>query len=153
MRKVGGSYSVELRPDIVIRFDTPSGPMVILLDAKYRSRGREALSDDEEGNFIIGRSVLSADLHKMHCYVDAIEYAVCSLVVYPGTDFIFYPRDRGLPIATETKEMQSIEGVGAIPILPGDRANQEKFNQAMAKLKEMMRGYMGQGGVQSIQLH
>ena len=73
----------------------------------------------------------------MHCYVDAIEGAVCALAVYPGTEFIFYPRDRHSPIARKSADMTSMKGVGAIPLLPGETSNQNEFNSALAQMKKL----------------
>lgn len=137
VRRIHGSYSVILRPDIVIEIETENGPVVFLLDAKYRSRESYEVSDESDENLVIGRAVLTADIHKMHCYVDAIEGAVCALAVYPGTEFIFYPRDRHSPIVRKSAEMTSMEGVGAIPLLPGEATNQNEFNAALAQLKKL----------------
>ena len=137
VRRIHGSYSVILRPDIVIEVETENGPLVFLLDAKYRSRESYAVSDEVDENSVIGRAVLTEDIHKMHCYVDAIEGAVCALAVYPGTEFIFYPRDRHSPIARKSADMTSMKGVGAIPLLPGETSNQNEFNSALAQMKKL----------------
>ena len=137
VRRTHGSYSVILRPDIVIEIETEGGTVVFLLDAKYRSRESNTVVDESDESSVIGRVVLTSDIHKMHCYVDAIEGAVCALAVYPGTEFIFYPRDRHSFIFRKSADMTSMAGVGAIPLLPGEAVNQYEFNVALAQLKKL----------------
>lgn len=56
-------------------------------------------------------------IHKMHTYLDAIDCSVASLVVYPGTEEILYPRAAN-PAEITVSVLKS-GGVGAIPLLPG----------------------------------
>ncbi|MEB0014541.1 hypothetical protein QN416_23375, partial [Glaciimonas sp. Cout2] len=83
------------------------------------------------------RTVKADDLQKMHCYVDAIEGTQCAIVMYPGTDFVFFPKDRSAAIAKHAAELTSLEGVGAIPLLPGEGGWKLEFDEAMGKLKKL----------------
>jgi hypothetical protein len=49
---------------------------------------------------------------------------------------LFLSRDRHSPVR-KSAEMTSMEGVGAIPLLPGDATNQNEFNAALAQLKKL----------------
>lgn len=114
------SYSVALRPDIVLRVkDT-----LHLFDAKFRI-DRWAVEDFEpdaevadmaENDDRAGRASeiwwKNADIHKMHAYRDALgcegAHVATVRVLYPGTGEVFYPSRPG-----------GSEGVGAIPLVPG----------------------------------
>jgi hypothetical protein len=134
-RARGTSYSVSLRPDIIVRVRLQSSTIVILLDAKYRSReGRESVDVDDELESKTKRVVTPADLYKMHCYVDAIGDACCAMAVYPGTEFVFYPRDPRLGVADSSENLAALEGVGAIPLLPGPGNASRAFDGVMAKI-------------------
>lgn len=119
-RKPGASYSLRLRPDIVIEkvVSGVSGALYVL-DAKYKSV-QYAVEDEEDDSVLktIG-TVKPADIHKMHCYIDAIEDVKTAIAVYPGEKFVFYPRDRGAPPALNSAQVVSLNGVGAVPLMPG----------------------------------
>lgn len=120
-RKPAGSYSLRLRPDIVIERTVHGGStkQIHVLDAKYKSL--QYAVDDEEDDFLIKTIgvVKAADIHKMHCYIDAIDDVKTATAVYPGEKFIFYPRDRTEPPAAEPRQIASLGGVGAVPLAPG----------------------------------
>lgn len=102
------SYSLPMRPDVVLSI--PKGPNAGLhvLDAKFRVQQ----SDAEERRFRI------TDLHKMHTYRDALAGVRTAWVLYPGSAFRFYEEERG-----RTKGPDGIRpgciGVGIAPLQPG----------------------------------
>ncbi len=122
-RKARRSYSLPLRPDVVLR--TPSGD-VTAFDAKFRLRkleeivpeGEEVKDADVAGE---RRGVFKqADLYKMHTYRDAL--SVPSVwILYPGHDFRFFEdRADGRIVKTPGELGLPLEGVGAIPLRPGE---------------------------------
>jgi hypothetical protein len=135
----GTSYSVGLRPDVIVRVRLQSSTIVILFDAKYRSKGEQgsvAADDevDEELERKTKRFVTTEDLHKMHCYVDAIKDACCAMVVYPGTEFVFYPQDARIGVVNNSENVAELDGVGAIPLLPGSGVESAAFDNVMEKI-------------------
>lgn len=119
-RKPGGSYSLRLRPDVVVEYVQPGGVPIslYLLDAKYKSV--DQTPEEEEDPLLQPiRAVTTTDLHKMHCYADAIEGVVSAVAIYPGTKFLFYPRERSVGPITQPQPMASLHGIGAVPLLPG----------------------------------
>lgn len=99
----GGSYSVTLRPDVSL--NVKHGHL-FLFDAKYKY----SVSRQEEDE--LARVVKPEDIHKMHAYLDAIPSASSSIVVYPGTQDVFYNK-------SEVKDGSLLSGVGAVPLVPG----------------------------------
>lgn len=104
-----GSYSIGLRPDLVIRVREGRGAWrAMVLDAKLKFAGEriglaEAAADGELADR--ARSFVLADIAKMHAYRDALEEVETAVVLYPGTIERVWPaRDGG--------------GVGAIPFRP-----------------------------------
>ena len=120
-RKPSGSYSLRLRPDIVIeRLDKGGGPASVhVLDAKYKSAQYTVDEDEDDPLFKILGVVKPADIHKMHCYIDAIEGVQTATAVYPGHSFVFYPRERSEPAASAPSAISTLSGVGAVPLMPG----------------------------------
>lgn len=106
-RSVGGSYSLALRPDISL---WRNGELY-LFDAKYKFNTAVENEDDRI------RVVKPEDVHKMHAYVDAISEAKSAIVLYPGTEYVFY--DKQLGKLNQTRPLTALRGVGAVPLLPG----------------------------------
>jgi hypothetical protein len=119
--KPGGSYSLRLRPDIVIERVSADKEQssVHVLDAKYKSVQYVVDDDDDDSLFKIVGVVKPADIHKMHCYIDAIEGVKTATAVYPGSTFVFYSRDRAEAPATSPTAIGTLSGVGAVPLMPG----------------------------------
>lgn len=117
-RKSGGSYSLRFRPDIVIeKVDTTATTSLLhVLDAKYKNQ--QYTVEDNSSSKIIS-IVKPADIDKMHCYSDAIEGVETATAIYPGEEFIFYPRDRDASPATKPSQIPVLRGVGAVPLMPG----------------------------------
>lgn len=134
-RKPSGSYSLRLRPDIVIERVVAAGEptSVHVLDAKYKSVQYTVDDDEDDSLFKIISVVKPADIHKMHCYIDAIEGVKTATAVYPGNKFVFYPRDRSLPSAAASIEIDTPSGVGAVPLMPG--ATNDDFREFLIMLK------------------
>lgn len=134
-RKPRGSYSLRLRPDIVIERVVAAGAAtsVHVLDAKYKSVEYASDDADDDSLFKTIRVVKSADIHKMHCYIDAIEGVKTATAVYPGNKFIFYPRDRAALPAAAPSEIVTPSGVGAVPLMPG--APNKNFSEFLNMLK------------------
>jgi len=134
-RKPNGSYSLRLRPDIVIERVVAAGTptSVHVLDAKYKSV--EYASNDANGDSLFKaiRVVEPSDIHKMHCYIDAIEGVKTASAIYPGNKFVFYPRNRSAPPAAASTEIDELSGVGAVPLMPG--APNDDFSAFLAMLK------------------
>jgi predicted component of viral defense system (DUF524 family) len=63
-----------------------------------------------------------ADLYKMHTYRDAISSARSVWIVYPGSDFCFFDEAHGR-ISELDQLVVPAEGVGAIPVLPGEKGD------------------------------
>ncbi len=99
------SYSVVLRPDILLRI--PAGPHagLHLFDAKFRYA--QTIDGGESGSD--RRRARSGDLHKMHAYRDAIPEARSVWVLHPGSEEHFFACHGD----------GSIDGVGAMVWRPG----------------------------------
>jgi uncharacterized protein len=134
-RKPSGSYSLGLRPDIVIeRLEEAGGPTLVhVLDAKYKSVQYTVEDDEGDSLFKVLGVVKSADIHKMHCYIDAIEGVQTATAVYPGHSFVFYPRERSEPAATAPAAINTPAGVGAVPLMPG--SSNDVFSEFVSFLK------------------
>lgn len=135
IRKPGASYSLRLRPDIVIERVVASGASTSLhvLDAKYKSVQYTIEDEDDDSQLKIIGAVKPADIHKMHCYIDAIEGVKTATAVYPGERFVFYPRDRASSPATKSKQITSMNGVGAVPLMPA--SPNDDFKEFIALLR------------------
>lgn len=120
-RKPEGSYSLRLRPDIVIEriVDIGQPTSVHLLDAKYKSLQYIVESDEDDSRSNVVGVVKPADIHKMHCYIDAIQGVRTATAVYPGTQFVFFPRNRSAAPANLPLDIAEYSGVGAVPLMPG----------------------------------
>lgn len=119
------SYSVTLRPDIVLKV----GDTLHLFDAKFRidrwavedfepdAAANEAVENDDRAGRASAIWWKNADIHKMHAYRDALGCDGANVatvrVLYPGTQEVFYPSQPG-----------GVEGVGAVPLMPGGRADE-----------------------------
>lgn len=103
------SYSLRMRPDIVLR--SASGRLD-LFDAKLKRRFAGVHEGDERGD---GEAVFKPeDLHKMHAYRDALS-ADSVWVLYPGDNLA---GDR-FPAPRPASSASGFQGVGAIALKPG----------------------------------
>jgi len=105
--KNSGSYSLTLRPDIVVERTLNTKIKYWHFDAKYKVK----TTSDVSGN------AHSGDIHKMHTYVDAIEGSVASIALYPGTTNRSYPRMKETEL-TKLECTLKQGGVGAIGLVP-----------------------------------
>jgi len=133
-RSKGGSYSLNLRPDIFVQIKTDFKDFIFIFDAKYRIRERK-LQDDSGEISLIERTFKVEDIHKMHCYLDAIENCDFSIAIYPGDEFYFFEKDIKLPMRKTPSQVSSFEGIGAIPLMPGSKDTDEVFTKFINGVK------------------
>jgi hypothetical protein len=100
------SYSLPLRPDIVVEIPTGSAAGLHLFDAKFRVELIRDLGDDVDDVEV--RGPVRDTLYKMHTYRDAIVDARTVRVLYPGNEEVFYPQRNGC----------NFDGIGAVPLTP-----------------------------------
>ncbi len=125
------SYSVPLRPDIVL--EVPYGPNagIHVLDAKFKVNLKELLEPTEdlaESETLTEerRGVFKPeDMYKMHTYLDAIPQAMSVWILYPGSELQFFGREEKTIITTGQSLPQVVQGVGAIPLKPGRERHRE----------------------------
>ena len=120
-----GSYSVTFRPDVVVRKFIEGREHCLVLDAKLKFDGARLVDLEDYDPDDWPRSATRADLYKMHTYRDALEHAVGAFVLYPGTKLVRY---------APTSSSVSYEGIGAVPMVPGQESQQ---------LGELLRAYLG----------
>jgi predicted component of viral defense system (DUF524 family) len=125
------SYSVPLRPDIVL--EVPYGPNagIHVLDAKFKVQFPELLEPPEDfaesGTLTEERqgAFKPEDMYKMHTYLDAIPQARSAWILYPGSKLRFFGREEHTIITTKQRLPQVMQGVGAIPLKPGRERHRE----------------------------
>jgi uncharacterized protein len=94
-----GSYSLTLRPDIVVRAKTAGGWQALVFDAKLRFDGKRVDALDEAEPRDWERRATREDLGKMHVYRDALDDVLGAFVLFPGSDSgarIFRPEPTSL---------------------------------------------------------
>jgi hypothetical protein len=121
------SYSLSLRPDIVLRIATGPAAGDHILDAKFKVRQlvtTKAVDDDEELDPDLRRGVFKpVDIYKMHTYRDALPRTRSAWILYPGSEFVFFDVEHGrLGSATELRG--TALGVGAIGLVPSSSTGQ-----------------------------
>lgn len=80
-----GSWSIPLRPDLVLRVRAGDGRWrTLVLDAKLKFAGKR-LNVGDDTRTELDRDVVHADISKMHAYRDALPEVVSAFVLYPGT--------------------------------------------------------------------
>ncbi len=139
-----GSYSLPLRPDVLLRI---AGD-VYVFDAKFRvERGtgwapssederteEEMLQGDSQDG--VSRWFKAGDIHKMHAYRDAVRHSggvrvASAWAIYPGNEFRFYSDMKGRVVVKEEMPAEG-GGVGAIPLEPlGERRYLDYVIKAM----------------------
>jgi hypothetical protein len=124
------SFSVPLRPDIALYLTNSPNAGLHLFDAKFKvDKLGEVMplseetddapsleSEERQGTFKRG------DLYKMHTYRDAISSARSVWILYPGTETRFFS-DGGRVTTVYDTLPDSLCGVGAAPLLPGDNSH------------------------------
>lgn len=128
------SYSVPLRPDITLEL---ADGTLHLFDAKLKREAipAEAISDSVLEQEEQRATYQRGDLYKMHTYRDALS-ARSVWILYPGRNVqraSFEPRREG---AGQARRSQSPEGVGALPLLPGLRADREELMSLVQTMLE-----------------
>lgn len=130
-RARGRSYSVSLRPDFVLHED--SRPTVVF-DAKFRFDPKSLPAGEEEDTYErdvaggdVERIVKRADIYKMHTYRDALRTVRAAVALFPGSEGAgeFYERRTSEKRSISLRDLieRQWEGVGAIPLLPGNHNN------------------------------
>ncbi len=128
-RAKGRSYSVPLRPDFVLH---ENGKPTLVFDAKFRFDPRSTPAEEQEDTYErdvargdVERIVKRADIYKMHTYRDALQTVRAAVVLFPGSEGAgeFYDRNKceKEPIDLQDLIEKQWEGVGAIPLAPGNR--------------------------------
>ncbi|WP_167594349.1 DUF2357 domain-containing protein [Corallococcus coralloides] len=122
------SYSLMLRPDISLWLPDDTEPRLHLFDAKFRLKWKAPKKDDDIER---ASSFQNEDLHKMHTYRDAIAQVRTAWSLYPGDEFICYRAD-GVLIELPHELGPDAEGIGAIPMRPGD--TEELLSMVLGRL-------------------
>lgn len=123
------AYSVQLRPDVAVCIETQDKIINLLFDAKYK------VDPKTKSDQTIEYSVKSEDIQKMHTYLDAIKNTDFAIVVYPGSEFIFYEKDISKPVRKNIDSIEELKGVGALPLVPGDSILEQQFKDFIELLK------------------
>lgn len=137
--RTGGQWrssSVTLRPDVLLEIQRPGDdtPERHAFDAKFRvnldSPPGLVLESGEEGgddwaSARIGRNVLST-YETAHTYRDALENVRSVRILYPGTETAFHPSHGAVRGSTD--------GVGALPLRPGDAGQNTQFRDVLSEL-------------------
>lgn len=123
------AYAVQLRPDVAVCIETPEKTINLLFDAKYK------VDPKTKSDQTIEYNVKSEDIQKMHTYLDAIKNSEFAIVVYPGSEFIFYEKDLSQSIKTNINSIRELQGVGAIPLVPGNTILEQQFNNLIEFIK------------------
>lgn len=111
-RRGSGSYSLGLRPDVVLRVKRKHGQFdALVLDAKFKFAGDRIDEETETLDDESSRTMVRDDLNKMHTYRDALREALGAFVVYPGN------RPKTFRATATAAEYQ---GVGCVPLVPGE---------------------------------
>ena len=124
-RTAGTAYSTPLRPDVTVAVRED----LYAFDAKFKLRTLNADDDDADED---GATYKRADLYKMHAYRDAITGLRSAFVVYPGSEFVYFQRGGG--ICTDAENIDSLDGVGAIPLPPSAPRPDTTLKNVLAKL-------------------
>ncbi|TDX11303.1 DUF2357 domain-containing protein [Flavobacterium sp. S87F.05.LMB.W.Kidney.N] len=126
------SYSVSFRPDVTVAIKSKDGSiMKLIFDAKYKVERKER-EDNTEGHVKID------DIHKMHAYVDAIKDTLFAIVVYPGTEFLFYEKQHNTSIKRSVNEIDTFIGVGAIPLTPENIEQDIQLQLLVNRIKDFL---------------
>lgn len=124
------TYSVGLRPDIVLEIADGPNRRLHLFDAKFRLQtlgqaGLDGAGDDRANREKERRGTFKrGDLYKMHTYRDAIPEARSVWILYPGSEFCFYDASGSRPPNKSPEDLpDEVKGVGAIPFAAEAKAN------------------------------
>lgn len=135
------SYSVRLRPDVLLEVPLPAGGFARhALDAKFKVEWGAVLAEADQGGDDGADIVdppgmfLRGDVHAMHTYRDALGLG-SAWVLYPGNEFRLFGVDGVLKVEVD-RLSPAVEGVGACP-LPV-RGN-------IGTLQRLLRGLLGTG--------
>jgi len=126
------SYSVTFRPDVSVAVKSKDGSIVkLIFDAKYKVEHKQG-EENTEGHVKID------DIHKMHTYVDAIKDTLFAIVVYPGTEFLFYEKKVNTSIRKSVSEIDTFKGVGALPLTPENIEQDSQLDSLVNRIKDLL---------------
>lgn len=122
--RTDGSYSHELRPDIVIEKHDKR----LIFDAKFKGKRSGFYGENEDGSVT---SCKNEDIDKMHCYREAIHGVTGAYILYPGEKSVMYSAHNA---------SGRYEGVGAMPLKPeaGARPVQRHLEDIGQIIKEFI---------------
>ena len=137
------SYSVPLRPDVVLEVPAGGARQIHVFDAKFKvdwlagsiPDGEDHQAETENVNLEREGTFKRADIYKMHAYRDAIPAAMSAWALYPGTQLRFFPKEGGGAIEQVSDLPESLEGVGAVPLSSG-----EVGEELRAVVSQILRG-------------
>lgn len=122
------SYSLSLRPDLLMRITKGDQVDIIVFDAKYRVELVTAFDTEEDEEKRFGRAKTS-DIKVMHGYRDALTFGVDQirprwvLSLFPGTEARLFADDCGTSVRHRS-DISTLAcpngGIGAIPAAPGN---------------------------------
>lgn len=140
------SYSVGLRPDIVLTVPGTGKTELHIFDAKFKiDAPSEIFVDEADGNAPATNAFKREDLYKMHAYRDAILDARSAWVLYPGgsrgatapreSDVTFFPEKPPTQGSALENLPTPLEGVGAIALRPesGARRGLERVLETLLR--------------------
>jgi len=125
------SYSISLRPDFSLM---KNGKVEVVFDAKFRFELKDLKEiqnkdlENEVGEPLIERLAKVEDIYKMHTYRDALQNCYASVVLFPGSEGVFYfysnanadkPREikeSDVSMVLEEIIRNKWQGVGAFPL-------------------------------------
>ncbi len=121
------SYSVPLRPDLLLEIPRSEGRELHVFDAKFKVDWLDSAmpSDEDRGDEEKNRgrerdgTFKRADIYKMHAYRDALPAVRSAWVLYPGTRMRFFAEDSETGMVEQHLGLpKRIDGVGAVPLPP-----------------------------------
>jgi uncharacterized protein len=130
------SYCFRLRPDISLEVCDNGNLRRYFFDAKYSNT---TISSSDEDPLVVQKN---ANVVKMLSYLEAIIGSRFAVIIYPGTKFIFFDKNfsKNDNIVLTPKSMVNFEGVGALPLSPGNIITNEIFRSFMMSFKQHIWG-------------
>lgn len=133
--KSGDSYSFNFRPDVSLEIIEKNKVVRIFFDAKYSN---SSLPSSEEIEF----TYKNINVVKMLSYMESINGSMLAVIVYPGSDFLFYEKyekgDNAANVLTSRisnpLNIKKFRGVGAVQLSPGNDDAYAVFSEFMKKL-------------------
>lgn len=136
--KKGQSYSYDFRPDISLEIKQTDVVKKYFFDAKYSNS--IIYSKNEQVHY----SYKNENIVKMLAYLESIRQAEAAVIIYPGTDFIFYEKTRFIGNSQKANNnvhrdpdgIVHFKGVGAVPLSPGNEDSEKIFTSFMSVIEQ-----------------